>query len=145
MNGLEAFVDRRSPPALPCDAIALQLRIRLEGTWLATLRRRVSPTSSTVSSEIRSLVKAGRSGAPEAADDVDRTLSDGYAEALILQRKQSRLRRRISDLIDHPSGADQSTELQRAGSELRSLERQLSELRALLDELSDQRPRADQS
>jgi hypothetical protein len=79
---------------------------------------------------VRQLVDR-RPAAP--ADDVEHTLTDGYARALALEGEQMRARERMHELA---GSADHVEELRALKGRLDCLDKQVSELRGLLGALS---------
>jgi hypothetical protein len=75
------------------------------------------------------------SSAPH-AEDVEHTLTDGYAGALALERERERTRRHIHKLASGADSAEHARELQKHMTLLRRTEEQLAELRSLLREVA---------
>jgi hypothetical protein len=67
------------------------------------------------------------------ADDVEHTLTDGYARALALEGERRRARERMHALA---GSADHVDELRSLKGRLESLDRQVAELRGLLGALA---------
>ncbi|MGH3112006.1 MAG: hypothetical protein ACRDOP_00895 [Gaiellaceae bacterium] len=67
------------------------------------------------------------------ADDVEHTLTDGYARALALEGEQLRARERVHALAGSPDHVD---ELRALKGKLDCLDRQVAELRGLLGALA---------
>lgn len=67
------------------------------------------------------------------ADDVEHTLTDGYARALALDGERRRARERVHALA---GSADHVDELRALKGRLESLDRQVAELRGLLGALA---------
>ncbi|MGH3035672.1 MAG: hypothetical protein ACRDMU_00695 [Gaiellaceae bacterium] len=67
------------------------------------------------------------------ADDVEHTLTDGYARALALEGERRRARERVHTLA---GSADHVEELRALKGRLESLDRQVAELRGLLGALA---------
>ena len=67
------------------------------------------------------------------ADDVEHTLTDGYARALALEGERRRARERVHTLA---GSADHVDELRALKGRLESLDRQVAELRGLLGALA---------
>ena len=67
------------------------------------------------------------------ADDVEHTLTDGYARALALEGERRRARERVHALA---GSADHVDELRALKGRLESLDRQVAELRGLLGVLA---------
>jgi hypothetical protein len=85
---------------------------------------------ATFCDRIRRLVEV-RPAAP--ADDVEHTLTDGYARALALEGEQLRARERMHALA---GSADHVEELRALKGHLDRLDREVAELRGLLGSLA---------
>ena len=69
-------------------------------------------------------------------EDVEDTLTEGYARALELEAERLRLERRIGEVARGTSN-DQAAEIRRLGSRLTSADGELQRLRSVLDTLAD--------
>jgi hypothetical protein len=94
--------------------------------------------------EIRTMLEAPPTGAAAPSlDDVEHTLTAGYAEALALEAERWRLERRLAGAAarlserstEEPDVADLGRRLEVTDGELRHLRTLLSSLRARADEL----------
>jgi hypothetical protein len=95
--------------------------------------------------EIQSLLEVPLSGenAPS-LDDIEHTLTAGYARALALEAERWRLERQIAEVassLGHESSPPQTSELATLGRRLSDADGSLMQLRALLSSL---RTRADE-
>ncbi|HZC30356.1 MAG TPA: hypothetical protein VE261_02490 [Gaiellaceae bacterium] len=94
--------------------------------------------NNSVQREIEALLVAPSSGedAPTLAR-VEETLTEGYAEALVLEAERLRLERRLSEAARDSEGAGVGEELRELGTRLRSADGELVKLRALLGSLHE--------
>jgi hypothetical protein len=98
-----------------------------------------------IQEEIRTLLDAPPTGddAPS-LDDIEHTLTAGYANALALEAERWRLERRIAEAaskLDDRSGRPEQSELAQLGRRLSATDGHLTNLRGLLSSL---RSRADE-
>ena len=85
---------------------------------------------------IRTLVDAPVSGERgRFLDEMERTLTDGYAHALALESERLRLERRRGELLVTDSIDGRTQELTRLTSRIVEFDERLAELRELLDSL----------
>jgi hypothetical protein len=83
---------------------------------------------------IRTLVNGQTSAVPAPrAEEIEHTLTDGYARALALEGERLRAERRLRALA---GDADRATELRVLSTRLHALDTELRELRDLLQVLS---------
>jgi hypothetical protein len=94
-----------------------------------------------IQDEIRSLLDAPQRGADAPTlDDIEHTLTAGYAKALALEAERRRLERRISEVASElgEEGADEShSELAKLGQRLSAADGDLTRLRRLLSSLRE--------
>jgi hypothetical protein len=76
----------------------------------------------------------GSSGQPTPAER-DRALTDGYANALAMDRRRVGLDRRIAELAAHADEPDVASELRRLWLERRTLQERIRALRSALADL----------
>jgi hypothetical protein len=98
------------------------------------------PESKTIFTEIEALLA---SGANPRLEELEDTLTSGYAEALALEAERWRLERRIAEvaaLVGEGRSRGKTRELSNLAQRLTSTDTDLAELRALLGSL---RERAD--
>ncbi len=69
-------------------------------------------------------------------EDVEHTLTEGYARALELEAERMRIERRIGE-VARGAGGDQAAEIRRLGSRLTSADGELQRLRSVLGTLAD--------
>jgi hypothetical protein len=68
-------------------------------------------------------------------EDVEQTLTEGYARALQLEAERLRLERRIGE-VARGAGGDQAAEIRRLGSRLTHADGELQRLRSVLESLA---------
>jgi recombinational DNA repair ATPase RecF len=86
--------------------------------------------------DIRALVDAPVTGERRRfLDDLERTLTDGYAHALALESERMRLERRRGALLGDGRIDEQTTELGALTTRIAEADERLEELRELLDTL----------
>lgn len=93
--------------------------------------------------EIADLLRmpANGAGAPS-LDAIESTLTDGYAEALLLEVERSRIERRLGQVVrdaSEVSAHSRATELSELSERLDAADGELARLRALLDNLQVRR------
>ncbi|HEY8409477.1 MAG TPA: hypothetical protein VIK66_15980 [Gaiellaceae bacterium] len=69
-------------------------------------------------------------------EDVEETLTEGYARALELEAERLRIERRIGE-VARGDGGDQAAEIRQLGSRLTHADGELQRLRAVLASLAD--------
>ena len=69
-------------------------------------------------------------------EDVEETLTAGYARALALEAERLRIERRIGE-VTRGDGGDQAAEIRRLGSRLTHADGELQRLRSVLASLAD--------
>jgi hypothetical protein len=93
--------------------------------------------------EIADLLRMPENGAgAPSLDAIESTLTDGYAEALELEAKRSRIERRLGEVVrdaGEVSAHSVATELSQLSVRLDMAEGELARLRALLDNLQARR------
>lgn len=97
--------------------------------------------AAMIQDEIRSLLDAPQRGAEAPTlDDIEHTLTAGYAKALALEAERRRLERRISEVAAElgAEGDDEShSELAQLGQRLSAADGDLVKLRTLLSSLRE--------
>ncbi|MGH2995432.1 MAG: hypothetical protein ACRDON_04285 [Gaiellaceae bacterium] len=88
---------------------------------------------------LRALLDRRQGDSDSHVEDLEHTLTDGYAGALVLERERERTRRRIRTLAAGADSAEHARELQTLMALLGRTEEQLGELRSLLGEVSASR------
>jgi len=83
--------------------------------------------------EIRSLLDDPSARSRTSRNVVEKTLTDGYAHALVLDGQRLRVEQRLRDLVR--SDAAPGAEIADAGRELTEIDTELARLRALLSTL----------
>ncbi len=68
-------------------------------------------------------------------DDVERTLTDGYAHALSLETERVRLEKRVNEVMQHGNSAEKAQELTQLAKRLDGNAGELSHLREVLSRL----------
>ena len=93
--------------------------------------------------EIADLLRMPENGAgAPSLDAIELTLTDGYAEALLLEVERSRIERRLGEVVrdaGEVSAHSVATELSELSERLDAAEGELARLRALLDNLQARR------
>ena len=86
--------------------------------------------------DIRALVAAPITGERKRfLDDLERTLTDGYAHALALESQRLQLERRRGELLGNGQIGEQTQELTALTTRIADADERLGELRGLLDSL----------
>jgi hypothetical protein len=90
---------------------------------------------SVLLERIRELVHGESRTEEPPLSELEHTLTDGYAQALVLERERWRLKQRIDALAGEVESESEAAELRRLAAKLEDADVELGRLRGLLDAL----------